>query len=273
MKKTISVILIITMLMSVLCLNSFAGALSLVSAPSTANKGDTITVSVNVPSGLSGAKLVLEYDKTCFKLVSNSASLNPSFTTVINDKTVGKLIAVAVSTNEQSACTLFSVKFKVLKTGGKISVKATQAIDGADKDITESIPGAVLTIAEGTGAAAEETIPPQAQTEPANKVTKPAVGNKSEQKKKVEGITGSANAPAPDETLPADIMPNEPTTAEEEEHEINKNTNEKAIIIVVLATVLALAAAIVIALVIKKKKQEDEPDAAVQINKNIDKDK
>lgn len=49
MKKTISVILIITMLMSVLCLNSFAGALSLVSAPSTANKGDTITVSVNVP--------------------------------------------------------------------------------------------------------------------------------------------------------------------------------------------------------------------------------
>lgn len=271
MKKTISVILIITMLMSVLCLNSFAGALSLVSAPSTANKGDTITVSVNVPSGLSGAKLVLEYDKTCFKLVSNSASLNPSFTTVINDKTVGKLIAVAVSTSEQSACTLFSVKFKVLKTGGKISVKATQAIDGADKDITESIPGAVLTIAEGTGVAAEETIPPQAQTEPANKVTKPAVGNKSEQKK-VEGITGSANAPAPDETLPADIMPNEPTTAEEE-HEINKKTNEKAIIIVVLATVLALAAAIVIALVIKKKKQEDEPDAAVQINKNIDKDK
>ena len=260
MKKTISVILIITMLMSVLCLNSFAGALSLVSAPSTANKGDTITVSVNVPSGLSGAKLLLEYDKTCFELVSNSASLNPSFTTVINDKTVGKLIAVAVSTSEQSACTLFSVKFKVLKTGGKISVKATQAIDGADKDITESIPGAVLTIAEGTGAAAEETIPPQAQTEPANKVTKPAVGNKEEKTKKVEGITGSANAPAPDETLPADIMPNEPTTAREEN-------------IVVLATVLALASAIVIALVIKKKKQEDEPDAAVQINENIDKDK
>lgn len=272
MKKTISVILIITMLMSVLCLNSFAGALSLVSAPSTANKGDTITVSVNVPSGLSGAKLLLEYDKTCFELVSNSASLNPSFTTVINDKTVGKLIAVAVSTSEQSACTLFSVKFKVLKTGGKISVKATQAIDGADKDITESIPGAVLTIAEGTGAAAEETIPPQAQTEPANKVTKPAVGNKAEKTKKVEGITGSANAPAPDETLPADIMPNEPTTAEEE-NEINEKTNKKAIIIVVLATVLALAAAIVIALVIKKKKQEDEPDAAVQINENIDKDK
>ena len=58
MKKTISVILIITMLMSALCLNSFAGALSLVSAPSTANKGETITVSVNVPSGLSGAKLL-----------------------------------------------------------------------------------------------------------------------------------------------------------------------------------------------------------------------
>lgn len=271
MKKTISVMLIITMLLSLLCLNAFAASTSLVAAPSTANKGDTVTISVNVGSGLSGAKLVLEYDTAYFRLVDDSISEGTNFIVSVNDTTAGKLTAAAVAMSEQPACTVYSAKFKVLKTGGKMTLKVTEAIDGNNNDITSSVTGTVLTIAEGTGAATEETIAPQPQTTASANVTKPASANKSGTTKKIEGITGTAKAPAPDETLPADIMPTEPTTAGATEPAEKDNTT--AIVIAVAATLLVLAAAIIIALVIKKKKQQDEPEQDIKANENIDKDK
>jgi hypothetical protein len=275
MKKTISVMLIITMLMSLLYLTSFAASTSLVAAPSTANKGDTVTISVNVGSGLSGAKLVLEYDTSCFSLVSNSISEGSNFMVSVNDKTAGKLTAAAVAMTEQPACTVYSAKFKVLKTGGKMTLKVTEAIDGNNNDITSTVTGKVLTIAEGTGTATEETIAPQPQTTAAANVTKPASGagsSKTTTTKKIEGITGTAVAPAPDETLPADIMPTEPTTADSASEQTEKS-HTAAIIIAVAATLLVLAAAIIIALIIKKKKQQDEPEAPNETNENINKDK
>ncbi len=273
MKKTISVMLIITMLMSLLCLNSFAASTSLVAAPSTANKGDTVTISVNVSSGISGAQLLLEYDTKYFRLVDDSVSLSPNFSTgYVNDKTPGRLKAAVVALDEQPACTVFSVKFKVLKTGGKMTLKVTEAIDGNNNDITSTVTGTVLTIAEGTGTVTEETIAPQPQTTAAANVTKPASGKKTSTTKKIEGITGTAKAPAPDETLPADIMPTEPTTADSASEQTEKS-NTATIIIAVAATLLVLAAAIIIALVIKKKKQQDEPETPNETNENIDKDK
>jgi len=272
MKKSISVMLVIALLMSLMCLNSFAASTSLVAAPSTANKGDTVTVSVNVGSGLSGARLVLEYDTSYFSLVSDSVSEGTNFVVSVNDKTAGKLTAAAVATTEQPACTVFSAKFKVLKTGGKMTLKVTEAIDGNNNDITSTVTGTVLTIAEGTGAATEETIAPQPQTTAAANVTKPATGNKASTTKKIEGITGTAKAPAPDETLPAEIMPTDPTESDGAS-ETEKTNNTATVIIAVAATLLVLAAAIIIALVIKKKKQQDEPETETQINENIDKDK
>ncbi len=274
MKKTISVMLIITMLVSLLCLTPFAASTSLVAAPSTANKGDTVTISVNVGSGLSGAKLVLEYDTSYFSLVSDSISEGSNFMVSVNDKTAGKLTAAAVAMTEQPACTVYSAKFKVLKTGGKMTLKVTEAIDGNNNDITSTVTGTVLTIAESTGSITEETIAPQPQTTAAANVTKPASGgnSKTTTTKKIEGITGTAVAPVPDETLPADIMPTEPTTADSASEQTEKN-HTAAIIIAVAATLLVLAAAIIIALVIKKKKQQDEPENLTETNENIDKDK
>lgn len=272
MKKTISVMLIITMLVSLLCLTPFAASTSLVAAPSTANKGDTVTISVNVGSGLSGAKLVLEYDTTYFRLVDGSISEGTNFVVSVNDKTAGKLTAAAVAMSEQPACTVYSAKFKVLKTGGKMTLKVTEAIDGNNNDITSTVTGTVLTIAEGTGSITEETIAPQPQTTAAANVTKPASGSKVSTTKKIEGITGTAKAPAPDETLPADIMPTEPTTADSASEQTEKS-NTTAIIIAVAATLLVLAAAIIIALVIKKKKQQDEPETPNETNENINEDK
>lgn len=271
MKKTISVILAIATLMSLLCISSFAASVSLIAAPSKAKQGDTITVSANVPAGFGGAKLVLEYDTSSFELVSVTKGNN--FLVTVNDKTPGKIIAPAVSADEQPACTVFSARFKVLKTGGKMSLKATDVVDGTGNDITASVSGASITIAADTGSIKDETTPPQKPTEPQIKVTKPAgqsggnSGNKvttKANKDKVEGVTGTAQAPAPDDTLPAEIMPDATTTttvaAVETETAPVEKSNKKAIIIAVVATVLAAAAAVVIVLVIKKKKEQEAPE-------------
>lgn len=271
MKKTISVILAIATLMSLLCISSFAASVSLVASPSKAKQGDTITVSANVPAGFGGAKLVLEYDTSSFELVSVTKGNN--FLVTVNDKTPGKIIAPAVSADEQPACTVFSAQFKVLKTGGKMSLKATDVVDGTGNDITATVSGASITIAADTGSIKDETTPPQKPTEPQIKVTKPAgqsggnSGNKvtaKANKDKVEGVTGTAQAPAPDETLPAEIMPDATTTTTTEAVETEaapvEKSNKKAIIIAVVATVLAAAAAVVIVLVIKKKKEQEAPE-------------
>lgn len=272
MKKTISVILAIATLMSLLCISSFAASVSLAASPSKAKQGDTITVSANVSAGFGGAKLVLEYDTASFELVSVTKGNN--FLVTVNDKTPGKIIAPAVSADEQPACTVFSAQFKVLKTGGKMSLKAADAVDGTGNDITASVSGTSITIAADSGSIKDETTPPQKPTEPQIKVTKPAgqsggnSGNKvtttKANKDKVEGVTGTAKAPAPDETLPAEIMPDATTTttvaAVETETAPVEKSNKKAIIIAVVATVLAAAAAVVIVLVIKKKKEQEAPE-------------
>lgn len=271
MKKTISVIIAIATLMSLLCISSYAASVSLVASPSKAKQGDTITVSANVSAGFGGAKLVLEYDTASFELVSVTKGNN--FLVTVNDKTPGKIIAPAVSADEQPACTVFSAQFKVLKTGGKMSLKAADAVDGTGNDITASVSGTSITIAADSGSIKDETTPPQKPTEPQIKVTKPAgqsggnSGNKvttKANKDKVEGVTGTAKVPAPDETLPAEIMPDATTTttvaAVETETAPVEKSNTKTIIIVIVAIILAAAAAVVIALVIKKKKEQEAPE-------------
>ena len=272
MKKTISVIIAIATLMSLLCISSYAASVSLVASPSKAKQGDTITVSANVSAGFGGATLVLEYDTASFELVSVTKGNN--FLVTVNDKNPGMIKAAAVSADEQPACTVFSAQFKVLKTGGKMTLKTTDAVDGPGNDITASVSGASITIAADTGSIKDETTPPQKPTEPQNKVTKPSIqsggnsGNKvtttKANKDKGEGVTGTAQAPAPDETLPAEILPDATTTTTTEavETEVTpvEKSNKKAIIIAIVATVLAAAAAVVIVLVIKKKKEQEAPE-------------
>ena len=274
MKKTISVILAIATLMSLLCISSYAASLSLVASPSKAKQGDTITVSANIPSGLSVINLVLDYDASSFELVKVSKG-NGDFTMFeINKDKTGKIIGGGFAMQELPACTVFSAQFKVLKTGGKMTLRVAEARDGEDVDISSSVSGASITIAADTGSIKDETTPPQKPTEPQNKVTKPSIqsggnsGNKvttKANKDKVEGVTGTAQAPAPDETLPAEIMPDATTTtttvaAVETETAPVEKSNKKAIIIAVVATVLAAAAAVVIVLVIKKKKEQEAPE-------------
>lgn len=274
MKKTISVILAIATLMSLLCISSYAASVSLVASPSKAKQGDTITVSANVPAGFGGVKLVLEYDTSSFELVKVNKGNGDFAMFEINKEQTGKIIVGGFAMQELPACTVFSAQFKVLKTGGKMTLRVAEAYDGEDVDISSSVSGASITIAADTGSIKDETTPPQKPTEPQNKVTKPSIqsggnsGNKvtttKANKDKVEGVTGTAQAPAPDETLPAEILPDATTTTTTEavETEVTpvEKSNKKAIIIAIVATVLAAAAAVVIVLVIKKKKEQEAPE-------------
>lgn len=271
MKKTISVILAIATLMSLLCISSFAASVSLVASPSKAKQGDIVTVSVNIPSGLSAFTFVLDYDDSSFEVVKvNKGSCNYSMFDA--NKQAGTITVGAFAMEELPACTAFSVQFKVLKTGGKMTLRVEKAYDGNDANITSSISGSSITITEAAGSGTPAPAPTQPKPAvPQN--TKPAgqsggnSGNKvtaKANKDKVEGVTGTAQAPAPDETLPAEIMPDATTTTTTEAVETEatpvEKSNKKAIIIAVVATVLALAAAVVIVLVIKKKKEQEAPE-------------
>lgn len=268
MKKTISVILAIATLMSLLCISSFAASVSLVASPSKAKQGDIVTVSVNIPSGLSAFTFVLDYDDSSFEVVNvNKGSCNYSMFDA--NKQAGTITVGAFAMEELPACTAFSVQFKVLKTGGKMTLRVEKAYDGNDANITSSISGSSITITEAAGSGTPAPAPTQPKPAvPQN--TKPAGqsgGNKvtaKANKDKVEGVTGTAQAPAPDETLPAEIMPDATTTTTTEAVETEaapiEKSNKKAIIIAVVATVLAAAAAVVIVLVIKKKKEQEAPE-------------
>lgn len=271
MKKTISVILAIATLMSLLCISSFAASVSLVASPSKAKQGDIVTVSVNIPSGLSAFTFVLDYDDSSFEVVKvNKGSCNYSMFDA--NKQAGTITVGAFAMEELPACTAFSVQFKVLKTGGKMTLRVEKAYDGNDANITSSISGSSITITEAAGSGTPAPAPTQPKPAvPQN--TKPAgqsggnSGNKvtaKANKDKVEGVTGTAQAPAPDETLPAEIMPDATTTTTTEAVETEatpvEKSNKKAIIIAVVATVLAAAAAVVIVLVIKKKKEQEAPE-------------
>lgn len=269
MKKTISVILAIATLMSLLCISSFAASVSLVASPSKAKQGDIVTVSVNIPSGLSAFTFVLDYDDSSFEVVKvNKGSCNYSMFDA--NKQAGTITVGAFAMEELPACTAFSVQFKVLKTGGKMTLRVEKAYDGNDANITSSISGSSITITEAAGSGTPAPAPTQPKpavpqnTKPAGQSGGNKVTTTKPNKDKVEGVTGTAQAPAPDETLPAEIMPDATTTTTTEAVETEatpvEKSNKKAIIIAVVATVLALAAAVVIVLVIKKKKEQEAPE-------------
>lgn len=268
MKKTISVILAIATLMSLLCISSFAASVSLAASPSKAKQGDIVTVSVNASSDFGGGKFIFNYDTSSFELVK--VIKTGDFTAMVNTQNAGRIIVAATTSDEHSACTVFSVQLKVLKAGSKVTLNIEDPIDMRGNNV--SVSGSSITITEAAGSGTPAPAPTQPKPAvPQN--TKPAgqsggnSGNKvtaKANKDKVEGVTGTAQAPAPDETLPAEIMPDATTTTTTEAVETEaapvEKSNKKAIIIAVVATVLAAAAAVVIVLVIKKKKEQEAPE-------------
>ncbi len=264
MKKIMSVMLSALLIMSVLCVGSFAASTSLEVTPSTANKGDTITVDVNVSEGFSGVKLIVEYDVSYFQYVADSVTEGDNFIVTVNDSNSGKLIAVAVALNEQPACTVFTANFKVLKTGGKIKVYADEAIDGNNNDILASVTGSVLTVEKSTGNTTQETVT-SASSSGSSSITATKPSSKTETTtKKASGST--VNPPAADEPLPDEIMPKDPVSQDSTDTDSSDNT--AVIILAVAIALLVLAASVIIVLVVKKKKDSQQEETQENLSQD-----
>lgn len=265
MKKIMSVMLSALLIMSVLCVGSFAASTSLEVTPSTANKGDTITVDVNVSEGFSGVKLIVEYDASYFQYVADSVTEGDNFIVTVNDGNSGKLIAVAVALNEQPACTVFTANFKVLKTGGKIKVYADEAIDGNNNDILSSVTGSVLTVEKSTGNTIQETVTSVSSSNSSSiTATNPSNSKTETTTKKTSGST--VNPPAADEPLPDEIMPTDPVSQDSSDTDSSDNT--AVIILAVAIALLVLAASVIIVLVVKKKKDSQQEETQENLSQD-----
>ena len=156
MKKFLSLFLVFTMLCACAISASAASPTVSVSPSKTAvNTGDTVTISVKISSNsnLGAIDLTVKYDTNEFQYVSGSASAGGLFSmeNIVDDK-AGSIRYLGVTDDVvNSAGTLVSIKLKVLKYGGKISVTVGEAIDESDKDVTSTVSatGTTLKCAHG----------------------------------------------------------------------------------------------------------------------------
>ena len=177
MKKTLSLLLIITIICSCF-VPSFAAntaTLSVSADKTSANVGDTITVYVKISkdSALSSLDFYLNYDSSAFTYVSGSATASSLFVASVNDSVGGKIKLSGASIEVvNSAGTILTAKFKVTKVGGSLSVSVNVAADGDNNKVTSSIATKGLTISCAHGGAKwTETKAPTCTTKGEKKAT------------------------------------------------------------------------------------------------------
>ena len=148
MKKTLSLILSVIILLGTFSILAFADStpeISLKTRAQTVRKNDKVTISVNVSknSKLCVATIDFIYDTDCFSL--ESAEAKGTFgNEQINDKIAnGKVRYVAAQIDGvTAAATLFTVTLKVKKPNGKVSLDISEAWvdnDGDAKDVTSQV--------------------------------------------------------------------------------------------------------------------------------------
>ena len=134
MKKVLSILLVALMILTIIPSTVFAATAPAInaSASKTAVKvGDIVTVTVKIPAN---SKLVsldyrLKYDSSYFQVVSGSEKTNNVFSIEETRTNIAGEFRYmgATSANVTAAGTLFTVNFKVLKTGGRITCDIPEA--------------------------------------------------------------------------------------------------------------------------------------------------
>ena len=146
MKKVLSVFLAALMIFAMIP-TVFAASAPTITATAdktTVKVGDTVKVTVKLPanSNLVSLQYTIKYDSTYFKLVDNSMSLGGCFSYEASNVNVNGEIRYIGATGEKvsnAAGTLFTVQFKILKTGGKLTFNVGEAYvntNGDDVDVT-----------------------------------------------------------------------------------------------------------------------------------------
>ncbi|MBR5246189.1 MAG: hypothetical protein IKV25_02310 [Clostridia bacterium] len=149
MKKVLSVFLAVLMIFAMISTVAFAASAPAITA--TANKttvkvGDVVTVTVKLPanSNLVSLEYSLKYDTAYFQVVSNSAASTGAFGyEAMNTNKSGEVKYIGATSDSitGAAKTLFTVQFKVLKTGGKITCSVGEAYvlsGGKDVNVTSA---------------------------------------------------------------------------------------------------------------------------------------
>ena len=149
-KRIISLILSALLILS--CLSaltlgaSAASALTLTADKTKASIGEIVTVSVGVPSGLSGIAFGIGFDSAYLSVVSAKATnLIGNAQVSVSDGRIG--YAAAMNNKAAGAGTALTITFKVLKMGATLTATVREALDIDDKEV--SISGATLTIKAG----------------------------------------------------------------------------------------------------------------------------
>ena len=123
--------------------------LSAVANVNSAKVGDTVkvTVSTSKNSKIGCAQLSLEYNKDYFQVTNKTAT--DAFSMAEWSDVAGKVtfLGITTSTIADGATALFTVEFKVLKTGGSIKLVADELYVGDDVDVTSKVASKTVTIA------------------------------------------------------------------------------------------------------------------------------
>ncbi len=148
MKKILSVFIVAVLLFAMIPTTVFATSAPTITA--TADKtsvkvGDTVKVTVKLPanSNLVSLQYTLKYSTSYFQLVNNSLALGGSFGYEASNVNVAGQVRYIAATSGKvtNASTLFTVEFKVLKTGGQITFNIDEAYvdsNGKDLDVTSA---------------------------------------------------------------------------------------------------------------------------------------
>ena len=152
MKKFLSVLMAAVMLVTMFAITTNAAAAPTITATanvSSAKVGDTVkvTVSTSKNSKMSCAQLSLEYNKDYFQVTNKTAS--DAFSMAEWSDVAGRVSFLGITTTNiaDSATTLFTVEFKVLKTGGTIKLVADEVYVEDDVDVTSKVASKTITIA------------------------------------------------------------------------------------------------------------------------------
>ncbi len=146
MKKVLSVFLAALMIFAMIptAFAASAPAITATADKTTVKVNDVVTVTVKLPanSNLVSLQYTIKYDSTYFKLVDNSMSLGGRFSYEASNINVNGEVRYIGATGEKvsnPAGTLFTVQFKILKTGGKLTFNVGEAYvntNGDDVDVT-----------------------------------------------------------------------------------------------------------------------------------------
>lgn len=275
MKKIMSVTL--AMLFAVLCvIPAFAAgySCSLSADKNNANVGDTVTISVNVGSGLTGLETIISFDTAYFELVD--AKTTSLMVTIAGTSKPGQVHLAGAATEPTKAGEFAKITLKVLKTGGQISCNIKDALDAADNDVSSQMNDSSIKIYAGSAPTTQNNQQNNNQNNNQQNNSQNSSQQSAQSNQGAAAANGNAqtnanttanSTPAVTTQVAAQAENTVPEVAANATEAVSENTDtltvgateKKSIIPLIVAIVAALAsAAAIVYIILKKKKEEKE---------------